>query len=119
MKKVLFCVGHHKLASGDLSDWKIECDALSFSDWEGLARMAVELLPNFGEVIGVPRGGLALAKAMRPWATDGKRLVVDDVFTTGGTIRKFMQRGDIGLVAFARKMPPSNIIPIFIYGATP
>ena len=113
----LFQSGPVMLASGELSGFKIECDALSPRDWGCLAFMAVSLLPDFGEVVGVPRGGDMFAKALSMWITKGPRLVCDDVFTTGASIAKYMGEGDLGVVAFARNPPPPTIVPVFLYGA--
>ena len=47
--------------SGDQLHWKIECDALSDSDWKCLARMISELEHRpFQSAIGIPRGGVKL-----------------------------------------------------------
>lgn len=102
----LFQLGNFKLASGEVSMWKIECDALTEDDWDCLAAMAAKIVPYFGSVVGVPQGGLPFAKALRMYVTAGPRLVVDDVFTTGGSLRKIMQDGDLAVVAFARNPPP-------------
>ena len=64
--------------------WKIECDALTKDDWKGLARMIMDIeTRSFGSVEGIPRGGLPLARALRPYATEGPPMIVDDVYTTG------------------------------------
>lgn len=105
----LFQRGDFTLASGQRSAWKIECDALTPEDWEGLAAMAVENLPAFGSVEGVPRGGLPFADALRAYATEGPLLIADDVFTTGGSIEKHRAGRDaIGIVAFARNPIPAG-----------
>ncbi len=107
---MLFKVGEFTLRSGAKSKFKIECDALTPEDWEGLALMAVEHLPPFGLVEGVPRGGLPFADALRPYATPGCEtlLIVDDVGTTGGSMERHRNgRKAIGLVAFKRgPLPP-------------
>jgi orotate phosphoribosyltransferase len=75
----LFQTGDFTLASGQKSTWKIECDALTPEDWAGLAAMAVQFLPPFGAVLGVPRGGLPLARALEKYVTSGSTLVVDEL----------------------------------------
>lgn len=112
----IFQLGDFILASGKKSCWKIECDSLSSSDWNCLALLGVGMLPPFGSVIGVPRGGLLFAEALQRYATVGPRLVVDDVYTTGKSINKIMEDNDtdIGLVAFARSQPSRRVTPIFI-----
>jgi hypothetical protein len=97
--------------------FKIECDALTPEDWACLAYLGSSLVPKFGEVVGVPNGGLAFAEAMSHFSRRSRwprpRLVVDDVYTTGGSIRKIMREGDLALVAFARKPPPPDIRAIW------
>ena len=88
-------------------DWKIECDALTDEDWECLAKMISEKTV-FGSVYGIPRGGTKLAKALEKYC-DPKvtwRLVVDDVWTTGKSMREVMLPGDLGFVVFARQRIP-------------
>lgn len=113
----LFQTGDFTLASGQKSTWKIECDALTPEDWAGLAAMAVQFLPAFGAVLGVPRGGLPLARALERYATVGKTLVVDDVWTTGGSMKRFIAERNLeeyfGLVAFARNPPQSWVTALF------
>lgn len=64
--------------SGAVLPWKIECDALTDATIAGFAA-AIAQTVRFGEVEGVPRGGLRLAKALEAYATDGPLLIVDDV----------------------------------------
>ncbi len=115
----LFEQGDFTLASGQRSLWKIKCDALTSSDWETLALMLAEKLPAFGFVTGVPRGGYKLAKALERYAsgTSYPTLVVDDVWTTGGSMLKWMDdrqiRGGRGAVVFARGPVPEWLIPLF------
>jgi orotate phosphoribosyltransferase len=111
----LFQIGDFTLASGKSSLWKIECDGLTDEDWDCLAMLGWAKVPDFGSVVGVPRGGLKFAKAMEDYATAGPRLVVDDVFTTGESIRKVMRDGDLALVAFNRATtpPPSWLYSIW------
>lgn len=140
----LFQTGRFLLASGAESSWKIECDALTVEDWKTLARLIAERVPTFGEVSGVPRGGLTLASYLWPyalcecghsleehgghaWTGQGEPpshcsqncgcralhlqrsvLLVDDVWTTGGSMRRWLSetlRPDVsycGAVVFAR-----------------
>lgn len=111
----LFQSGDFILASGKKSKFKIECDELTYADWAAIATALVELeLPPFGEVYGVPRGGLKLANHLQDYITPGypRILVVDDVWTTGGSMLQFIeeQRFDIdyvnGAVVFSRGETP-------------
>ena len=110
----LFETGRFTMASGQIGWWKIECDALTDDDWNTLALMARDILPPYGDVVGVPRGGLKFASALRHFATGGPRLVADDVYTTGKSLGAFMEPEDIGCVAFARSPTPQNIFPVFL-----
>lgn len=102
----LFQTGTFTLASGQVSSFKIECDVLTNGEWEGLATMIYNRCGDFSEVVGIPRGGLKLAEKLKPYAKTGvvglPRLLVDDVYTTGGTIEKYYLPGDIVWVVFGR-----------------
>lgn len=104
----LFQRGDFVAASGATLPWKVECDALTPEDWRTLAG-AVAGAVRFGTVEGVPRGGLAFAEALAPYASTGPLLIVDDVLTTGGSMERHRAGRDaIGVVAFARvgELPP-------------
>lgn len=111
----LFQSGNFHLHSGTSSNFKIDCDALTDADIQTVAMLLKERLPDFGNVEGVPRGGLRLAGAMRRYVTSGPVLIVDDVWTTGGSIWKV--RGDredvIGAVIFARGDTQSWVTALF------
>lgn len=112
----LFSKGFVVLHSGTTSLWKIECDALTKEDWEGLALIAMEKYSlAFSEVIGVPRGGLQLAKALEPYRSLGGTLIVDDVLTTGNSMNEYLIKypNSSGLVAFARGIVPDNVKAIW------
>lgn len=113
----LFQLGDFTLASGQKSRWKIECDALTDAGWECIAYLAAQITPDFGVVIGVPTGGLPFARAMQKYVSPASltRLVVDDVLTTGNSMKAMMQPGDFGLVAFARRPLPAGIGAVFIF----
>ena len=104
-------IGH----SGGKLKFKIECDALSTNEWDCLAEIIYDNEPrNFGEVVGIPRGGLPLAHALEGYATGKEEdpiLIVDDVLTTGGSMNTFQsdyfrnrdpRRGYFGWVVFSR-----------------
>jgi hypothetical protein len=70
--------------------WKLECDAISESEWEALARMIMDYETRpFGSVEGIPRGGIPLANALREYATEGPPMIVDDVYTTGASFKEY------------------------------
>lgn len=99
----LFEIGPFKLPSGITTNFKIECDVLTGEDWAALARLAVEVLPPFGKVEGVPRGGLAFAEALKPYVTHGRLLIADDVWVSGLSMERWRAGCDaMGIVAFAR-----------------
>lgn len=115
------------LHSGLKSDFKIECDSLSNEDIETISYMIGQKL-EFSDVIGVPRGGLRLADALKKYTKNKFKdpfllsspppiLIVDDVLTTGGSMNEFKNslpdNRYIGVVIFARGKTPSWIIPLF------
>lgn len=115
VRQSLFQLGDFRLHSGAKSFFKIECDALTDTDIECLARLAVDRVPPFGEVMGVPRGGLRLAEALKPYRRPHcpRVLIVDDVYTSGDSIRRQAEHAQRqfkcsseqlrGLVIFARE----------------
>lgn len=110
----LFQIGDFTLASGAKSGWKIECDGISPDEWLALAKIASEILPPFGAVEGVPRGGIPFADALCSYATEGPLLICEDVVTTGGSMeRQRAGRDAIGVAVFARWVCPSWVTPIF------
>jgi hypothetical protein len=97
--------------SGNVLSGRIECDALTWDDWMGIIMLCqgAGLFPEaVSEVVAVPRGGTRFAIAVDGYAdltrsVAAPRLVVDDVLTTGTSMRDAMDRpDDIGLVVFAR-----------------
>jgi orotate phosphoribosyltransferase len=116
----LFQLGSFRLASGLESSYKIECDALTDEDWTCLAYLLFQKLEPFGYVEGVPKGGLLLAEKMQKYRTPGVStlLLVDDVWTTGGSMVKCrVQYEDsgkvIGAVVFARGPVDRWVTPLF------
>lgn len=119
----LFQLGDFKLHSGAESRWKIECDSLRDEDLEAVAVMLAERLPTFSRVVGIPTGGLRLAKAMErhysEFPTD-RFLIVDDVCTTGNSFQAHREKlrlssdwNVLGACIFARGYCPSWVTPLF------
>lgn len=130
-KTHLFQLGEFTLHSGEKANFKIECDALETQDWFTLAHMIAERAPPFHYVVGVPTGGLVLAHQLEMFRLDpakveqGHVLVVDDVYTTGASIKEWMETTKehpmvmvSGFVVFARKPIPKeeNIQALFTMG---
>lgn len=103
----LFQLGEFISHAGNQLQWKIECDALTDDDWECLAEMISERT-RFGSVYGIPRGGVKLAEALEKYITPKHpiRLIVDDVYTTGKSMKEVMKENDLGFVIFARNKIP-------------
>ena len=114
----LFNLGQFTLHSGAQSPFKIDCDALTDADLEALAQIGAQMVPLFGKVEGVPRGGLRLKAALDKYADArwSQLLIVDDVLTTGGSMeRQRNGRQAVGLVIFARGPCPSWVTPLFTF----
>ena len=104
--------------SGDQLHWKIECDALSDSDWKCLARMISEIETRpFQAAIGIPRGGVRLGVYLNEYSTQNPKhpyLICDDVLTTGGSMvefrNKYFRKSDsFGWVIWSRGVFDANI----------
>lgn len=89
----LINLGEFRLASGQKSKFKLDCDALSQSDLEAVAAYVALTMGRFGGVTGVPTGGLRLAEELEKYTDDISpvHLVVDDVYTTGKSIKPYME----------------------------
>lgn len=112
----LFELGPFTLPSGRVTHFKIECDILEEKDWAALARLAVELLPPFGAVEGVPRGGVPFAQALEPYVvpTSSLLLIADDVWVTGLSMERHRaERTALGIVAFTRNPVAPWVKPLF------
>ena len=112
----LFRAGAFTAHSGNTLAWKIACEALAESDWTAIAAEIATRFA-FGRVVGIPRGGWPLAKALTPLVTTGPLLIIDDVLTTGASMeaaRKESRASDaIGVVLFARSKPPPWVHAVF------
>lgn len=72
--------------------WKVECDALTDADWAAIAYVVSRNI-KFTSVHGIPRGGLAFAKALNEYKEDRGPddeliLIADDVLTTGKSMEE-------------------------------
>lgn len=119
----LFVDGEFTAHSGETLSFKIDCDALTDSDLATLAAEIARRLGKIGKVHGVPRGGLRIAEAVRPYCTGSifhPWLIVDDVLTTGRSMeetRKRFSSKTVGAVIFARRPCPDWIMPLFVMPA--
>lgn len=129
----LFQYGNFKLASGQGSNYKIECDALTKKDWDALALMAVDVLNlngvigKFGKIVGVPRGGIPFAESLKRIGLESNLpedgiLIAEDVMTTGRSMSNFKATFDKELLEFSTEGGYSGITafargkcPIWIY----
>lgn len=113
----LYQLGPFTLPSGRTTHFKIECDVLTAEDWQALARLAVELLPPFGRVEGVPRGGIPFAEALSDYITPTSKmlLIADDVWVSGISMERHRaERRAIGVVVYTRSLPkmPDWVTPL-------
>jgi orotate phosphoribosyltransferase len=109
------------LHSGSQSDFKIECDDLTYSDVECLAYLISKKF-KFSKVFGVPSGGVKIAECLNKYASGNATdpiLIVDDVLTTGNSMEECKKTisaigsNIIGVVLFARGTCPEWITPVF------
>lgn len=118
----VFVPGSFQSHSGSALSFKIECDALCDDEIGVFADLILRMRPGpFSSIIGVPRGGHRLARAILGYATIDKLapvLIVDDVLTTGASMEKERVKVDhsivIGAVMFARGPCPSWVSPVFM-----
>lgn len=120
----LFQLGNFTLHSGQQSDFKIDCDALTGKDWDALASL-VKSRFEYRFVEGIPSGGTKLYgrlyDARQPRRRELPILIVDDVLTTGQSMEQAAQKWAeqlpdekiIGVVVFARGPCPYWVTPIF------
>ena len=113
--KHLFQSGQFLAHSGQMLDWKVDCDTLEDADFECLAKL-VEI--DFSDVVGIPRGGLRFAEALRHYISSSRDpvLIVDYVVTTGKSMNEMrdkIDRPSVGVVIFARAKPPTWVTAIW------
>ena len=107
--------GWFRSHSGLQLPWKVNADTLSDDDIMGIAQI-IRWKFAFSTVIGVPRGGLRLAEALKPYTEPYyPELIVDDVLTTGKSMEAYRLAAPtaIGVVVFARAPVPNWVWPIF------
>lgn len=126
----LFNLGWYQLHSGERSDFKIDCDALSEADLAAIAGYMVKhLLPDYSRVIWIPSGGFRLSRHFERFRKPiingvGSVLIVDDVMTTGASFTKQLEQigGGVagesvwGACIFSRCAPdaaPKWVVPLF------
>lgn len=118
----LFRRGMFTLASGETSSWLIDCEALTSEDWQTIAALLAERVPPFGAVFGVPDGGVRLMQALERHRTSGGTLIVDDVWTTGMSMSRYIDEvwttGKLAepvtrAVVFARGPVPDEVVALF------
>jgi len=116
---MLFIPGEFQLHSGQISNFKIECDSLNGTELELFAKLIAEKV-KFKKVVGVPTGGDRLEAFLSDHITDDDTLpilIVDDVLTTGNSIKEIRKtindKNVVGVVLFARGKCPKWVTPIF------
>lgn len=121
----LFHLGNFTLHSGDSSNWKLDCDALTDDDLETIAYLIAERVHPFGHVVGIPSGGLRLAVALEPYrdVECQTTLLVDDVITTGASFARAIVETEgsffIGAAIFNRGTCPNWVMSLFTMTPTP
>lgn len=94
----LFETGDFTLHSGRKTTWRINAECLTEKDLDTLARVYAQSRP-FQTVVSIPRGGDDFAKALAKYRTPRASnqplptvLLVDDVLTTGASMREARRR---------------------------
>lgn len=122
----LFQAGDFHLHSGGRSRFKIDCDALSDDDLRVLAEIVASRF-SFSAVTGIPAGGLRFAQHLKRLTPEPNRnadalklpiLLVDDVWTTGASMREARDKMEprlpvVGIVIFARGEVERWVHPLF------
>lgn len=122
MTSNLIQLGDFQLNSGLKSTWKLDCDQFIEDNLDGLVQLIKQVIGPFSHVYGVPRGGSALETKLVAHVSKslyGTCLVIDDVLTTGGSMRRAREKlagtytHILGCVVFARGPCPAWIVPLF------
>ena len=102
--------------------WKIECDAITDTEWIALAHIIRQYeKQDWCEAVGIPRGGVALGEALDKYSTGNPKdpvLVVDDVYTTGKSFKDYVEENHfddevIMWTVFARKPTEDGVKALF------
>lgn len=103
-----------RLSAGDLTSLLIDSNGMSDRSIEAAAATLAEMLPPFGMVEGVPRGGLRLARALKKHSHPGQYTVViaDDVYTTGKNMTPYLD-------LYKRSMPKHYVCGAVLLGRGP
>lgn len=106
-----------RMPSGGVARYTIQSKALSDEDMETLAWLIAQK-GDVRDVYGVTEGGRRLASALEKYrSARGVRLIVDDVLTTGASMKAARQKTGwhdaVGVVIFARGPCPDWVLPIF------
>ena len=120
----LIQTGEFTLNSGLKSGFKIVADEFVRDNLAALTTLIRQMAGAYGSVYGVPRGGLALEESLLAHADPASStvLIVDDVLTTGGSMRRAREklagthRHVVGAVVFARGPCPHWVHPLFAMG---
>ena len=132
----LFKVGNFESHSSGNLKWKVECDALTDADWDGIVQAAVGLgllHTGYSQITPIPTGGVPFAESIKRHLAvyrqsagtglGGPVLFVDDVLTTGRSMeqaRLALKLEDFrfarGIVAFARGPCPDWVKPVWRLG---
>lgn len=103
--------------SGKKLKFKVDCDYLTQEEIDLFAEHIASLF-KFGNVEGVPTGGLRLAKSLEKHIIPNHEtlLIVDDVLTTGKSMEEQRNgRKAVGVVLFCRTAEfPEWICPLWI-----
>ena len=120
----LFVKERFIMHAGGISDFKIECDALTKEDYKTLAFLVSRKI-DYKKVYGIPRGGIPFEQELKKYENKNSNviLIADDVLTTGTSMIDFkkdlLAKEDIkeedikGIVIFNRGNTLSWVETIF------
>ncbi len=125
MENNLFIKKRFKMHAGGMSDFKLECDALTEKDYDTLAFLISRKI-SFKKAYGVPSGGLIFAEKLNQYKDENSNniLIAEDVVTTGKSMEDFKQKlikedasltnaNIFGITAFSRGPLPFWVRSVF------